>query len=153
MIAVSQLTDEQAISAANFVVQEWGKVAGLEALKFWQAIEKVRKTQEPIEAWVADPKSNDPEVAKLYRQMLQFFLERPRGTEPDFQKWARQGIDNATQAHAQVLDPIGGGLLLIGLVLAVRIESIGPGGVKFFKGLPESLIKLVNAASSMVTFS
>jgi len=155
MTPVSQLTDEQATNAANFVVREWIKVDGLEALALWQTIEKV-KTGDSVETWVEDPKSKDPEVAKLCRQMLQVFLDSPRGKGPNFRKWAQQGIDKATEAHGQMLDPgslIIGGTLLIGLVLAARVKSVGPSGVEFFKGLPANLSKLVKLASSMATFS
>src|SRR5438067_1290787 len=112
MVAVPQLSDEQAIRAANFVVQEWIKVAGPKVFALSQTIERARQTQEPIEAWVADPKSDDPEVAKLCRKMLEAFL-----ASRDFNKWAKKGINNATEPHAQVFEPATL-MLLIGLVLA-----------------------------------
>ena len=43
MIDVSELKDQQAIDAANFVVREWIKSTGLEAMALWQAIDKVSK--------------------------------------------------------------------------------------------------------------
>jgi hypothetical protein len=154
MIAVPQLTDEHAIRAANFVVQEWIQVAGPKVFALSQTIEKVRQTQEPIEAWVADPKSGDPKVAKLCRQMMEAFLDSPRGQGPDFRRWAKKGIDKATQAEAQVFEPATTLMLLIGLVLAARLKSIGPDGVKFYKGLPANLSKVLDAAaSSIATFS
>ena len=59
-----------------------------------------------------------------------------------------------------MLDPLSlviGGTLLIGLVLAVRVEDVEVGKhgfkAKLTKGLPDSVVKLVNAVSSVVTFS
>jgi hypothetical protein len=160
MIDVSQLTDEQAISAANFVVQEWTKNARSEAIALWKAIGKARKIEEPLETWLLDPKPTDPDVAYVCRQMLQSFLESPEGKEPSFCNWAQQGIEQATTAQAQVLDPLSlviGGTLLIGLVLAVRVEDVEVGKqgfkAKLTKGLPDSVVNLVNAVSSVVTFS
>jgi hypothetical protein len=153
MTDVEQLSAEQATVAANFVVQEWIRAAGLEALALWQAIEKARKDQGPIETWVADPKSNDPEVAELCRHILKVFLNTPTAKGLDFRRWAQQGIDKATQARGHVLDPVSlliGGTLLIGLVLAARVKRIGD--VEFYEGIPENVADLVKATSSMATF-
>ncbi|UEM08415.1 hypothetical protein J4G43_026855 [Bradyrhizobium barranii subsp. barranii] len=150
MVSVSQLTDEQAIRATNFIVQEWIKVAGSKVFEVSQTIEKVRQAQGPIEDWIVDPKSDDPKVAKLCRIMLEAFLDSPRGQGPDFGKWAKKAITDATQVHAQVFEPATL-MLLIGLVLAARLKSIGPGGVKFYEGLPASLSKVLEVASSTST--
>jgi hypothetical protein len=157
MTAVSQLTDEQAITAANFVVQEWAKVAGLEALALWQVIDKERKAQkEPIDASILEPKADDPEAAMLSRRMLEAFLDAPQGSGPDFHGWAQDGIAKVTRVEAHVLDPVSMilvGTLLIGLVLAARVKSVGPAGVVFYQGLPPSLSNLVKIASSMATLT
>jgi len=153
MIDAPQLTDEQAISAANFVVYEWIKVTGPKVFALSQTIEEVRQTHAPIEAWVADPKSADPEVAKLCRRMLDAFLNSPQGQEQDFRGWARKGIDKARQAQAQVFDPATTLMLLTGLVLAARLKRIGPHGAEFFEGLPTNLSKVLDSVSSMATFS
>ena len=70
------------------------------------AAPKARKPEEPLETWVWDPKPTDPDVAKICRQMLQIFLNSPEGKEPNFRKWAQQGIGQATRAEAQELDPL-----------------------------------------------
>jgi hypothetical protein len=155
MIAVSELKDQRAIDAANFVVREWIKSAGLEAMALWQAIDKVTNTQGPAEASVADPKVCDPAVvAKLSREMLEVFLDgRPPGTGPNYRKWAQQGIRQVTDAHGQVVEPVSAlitGTILIGLVLAARIKKVKKDGVEFYPGLP-NLSKIVAAASSMAS--
>lgn len=82
--------------------------------------------------------------------MLEAFLESPRGQGPDFGKWAKQAITEATLVHAQVFEPATL-MLLIGLVLAARLKSIGPDGVKFYEGLPANLSKVLEVASSTST--
>jgi hypothetical protein len=154
MIAVSELKDQQAIDAANFVVREWIKSAGLEAMALWQAIDKITKTQGPVEASIGDPECGDPTVvAKLSRQMLQAFLDNPLGSDPSYRKWAQQGIKQVTEAHGHVVEPVSaliGGTVLIGLVLAARIKKAKKDGVEFYPGLPK-LSKIVAAASSMAS--
>ena len=81
---VSQLTDEQAISAANFVVNEWTKNARSEAIALWKAIGKARKIEEPLETWLLDPEPTDPDVAYVCRQMLQRFLENQKARSQVF---------------------------------------------------------------------
>jgi len=154
MIDVSELKDQQAIDAGNFVVQEWIKGAGLEAMALWQAIDKITKTQGPVEASVGDPKLSNPAiVAELSRQMLQVFLDSPQGTGPNYRKWAQQGIKEVTEAHGQVFEPVSAlitGTVLIGLVLAARIKKVKKDGLEFYPGLP-NLSKLIATASSMAS--
>lgn len=157
MTSVSELKDQQAIDAAEFVVQEWIKASGLEAVALSQAIDKLANTQNPIEPSVADPKHRDPVViARLSREMLQIFLENPQGRGPNYRKWAQQGIQKVTAAQGQVLEPVSAfiaGSLFIGLVLAARVKKVSKEGVEFYQGLP-NLSKLIAAASSMAaTFS
>ena len=154
MIDVSELKDQQAIDAANFAVREWIKSTGLEAMALWQAIDKVTKTQGPLEASVADPKLSDQAlVAKLSREMLEVFLDSPPGTDPNYRKWAQQGIRQVTEAHGQIVEPVSAaiaGTILIGLVLAARIKKVKKSGVEFYPGLP-NLSKIVAAATSMAS--
>jgi hypothetical protein len=150
---MADLTDQQAIVAANFVVGEWMKVSGAEALALWQTIDRVSKSEGPIEEWALDPKVKDRRTAKLCRQMLDAFASSPPGKGADFRKWTRQGIDAAKEAHAQVFDPASAavvGTVVIGLVLAARVQSIGKDRITFYKGLPSNLGKVVKlVASSM----
>jgi hypothetical protein len=117
-----------------------------------KAIDKLSKTQEPLEASVGDPENPDIAViARLSREMLQIFLDSPPGQGPNYNKWARQGIQEATEARGHVVEPVSAfivGSLLVGLVLAARIKKIGKDGVEFYPGLP-NLSKLIAAASSM----
>jgi hypothetical protein len=151
MTSVSALKDQQAIDAANFVVQEWIKETGLEAIALWQAIDEARKTQAPIEKAIGDPKLSDPAVvAELSREMLQVFLDSPPG-DARYRQWAQQGIQKATEARGQMFEPVSAlitGTLLIGLVLAARIKRAKKGDVEFYPGLP-NLSKFVATASSM----
>jgi len=147
------LTDKQAIVAANFVVAEWIKVSGAEALALWQTIDRVSKAEGPVEEWALAPKAEDPRTAKLCRQMLDAFASSPPSKGADFSKWAKQGIDAAKEAQAQVFDPMSAtivGTVAIGLVLAARLESISIGKhrITFYKGLPKNLAKVVKVVAS-----
>lgn len=41
-----------------------------------------------------------------------------------------------------------GGLVLIGIILAVRVKKVGAGGAEFYKGLPEETARLLKAATT-----
>ena len=156
MTDIASLTDKQAIAAANFAIREWIKVAGPEALAIWQKIESVSKKEGPLDGWVLEPSAEDPRAADLGRRILEAFLSSSERRGPDLHVWARQGIDAAIEAQAQVLDPISAavvGTLAIGLVLAARVKSIGPAGVTFYRGLPPGLSKIVKLAASSVGVS
>jgi hypothetical protein len=149
MTELAVLTDKQAVVAANFAVREWMKGAGPEALAIWQKIDTVSKTEGPLDHWLLDPSTEDPRAADLSRKVLEAFLDVADPQGPDFRSWVKQGIDIATGARAHFADPISAaivGTLAIGLVLAARLKSIGPGGVLFYRGLPTNLSKVIQLA-------
>jgi hypothetical protein len=157
MINVSELTDRQAIDAAEFTVQEWISENGLEAVATVQCLDKFNRTLGPVETSVRDASTRDvKETAKLSRQMLQVFLDSSLGRGPNYRALAESGIQKATEAHGHVLEPVSAlitGSLWIGLVLAVRLKKIGKDGAEFDQGVPKlaDLPKLGKVIAAVAT--
>jgi hypothetical protein len=147
------LTNREAIRAVQYVIQEWAKRNGLAILAVWQQIEQAR-AGENIDPWLLTPPEDDERAAEQCRGILRIWLESGL---PEFANLARAGMEASKQAQAQVLDPLSisaYGLLIIGLVLALRIKEVNVGGSRsrfVFGRLPKGAIQIIKTATAAIS--
>ena len=140
---IDKLTDQQAIEVVQYVIQEWVKRSGLDALSTWQQLQRATVIAGADDSWVMSATNDAPGAPALSRKILSIFLDSAR---PDLIRWTREGLDRANEVRANALDPVTlslVGMIAIGLVLAARIKGINRDGVIFYQGIPDGLSKVI----------
>jgi hypothetical protein len=145
---VGDLTDEQVVAALRLVGKAWIESRGLEAFAVMQdARTYADRHALALPEWTFDATA-DGVPGELCRRALEYVVA---GSDAQARNWAHAAIEQVSKAKAYMLDPATlavGGLVLIGIILAVRVKRVGAGGAEFYKGLPEETARLLKAATT-----
>ena len=130
------------------MVKAWIKNRGVE---FYGAYYKVQhnagSAMLELPSWVNGELEVTPEKAVLARRLLAVLVNYK---DPKVNLWTRNALDEVSKAEAQ-MDPATlaiGGAILIGAILAARVQNIG--SAKFYEGIDDSLADILKPFVSVL---
>lgn len=142
---IDALSDGAAVTALSEVAQAWLSDRPGEAgdALLLVAVSRGGNHRE-IPEWAVDSRQIDADAAQLSRHALTTIVE---GDDEEAASWVRAALQQASQANAQIFDPVSLGILggiLIGAILASRVKKVGP--VEFYEGVPKELADVIKAS-------
>jgi hypothetical protein len=149
MADTANLGKVASINAIQQVGAKWADEDGQKAVSVLMQVHAyIREHGIELPSWVLNPKVDEDQSSHVSKMALSYLLNDKHDYDTE-RHWALAAVETSTGARAQVIDPIVGGGILIGLILASRVKKIGPDGVEFFPGIPDPLVKVLRFAKGL----
>jgi hypothetical protein len=160
MTDIERLTDQQAINAVRVVARQWLDHEGARAHVVISNAEEFRASHDlSIPAWITGmpgdlasmSEAELAQAADYCRAALHGLLS---ANDERVRRWTQDSISEVSKDHLQSVEVLLAikGAILIGMILAARVEKIDKkGGIKFYKELPKGLGKLLAAAGKFLS--
>lgn len=146
---IGKLNDELAVYSLKKVVRKWFENKGFEA---YCVVSSAQLKSGIFLHNLPDELTTDEAVNSELGDMSRYALKSiVDGDNDEITSWVNEVLDEVEKPKAQAFDPLTWGvigLVVIGLVLASRIKSIGS-AVEFYEGVPKEVVDIVKAGSSV----
>jgi hypothetical protein len=143
---IEALSDEAAVRAVGAVAKSWFDERGWDAHLAVSAA-RAAPPADPLPGWLSAPETDLPAAGKAARALLTAIAE---GDDPVARGWVDAALRSEGEGRGHCLDTLAigvGGAILIGLILAARVERVHGKDVRFYQGLPKQLGDLVRKAA------
>ena len=150
MIDFAGLTDEQVASALRLVAKAWIDSRDPAALATVSTTATASEQLAALPRWLTSGAS-DPlqqiapaEVAALHKYSRATFLVLFQSQSPEIRQWVHDAVVECATHETVLLE----GTILIGMILAARIERLDGKRVSFYRGLSTNVVSFITKLAS-----
>jgi hypothetical protein len=150
LIDFNGLTDEQVASALRLVTKAWIDSGNPAALATASTIANAGEQLSDLPQWLT-PGASVPlqqmapaELAGLRKYSRATLMVLSQSESPEIRRWVHDSAV-ACATHETLLVE---GTILIGIILAARVERIDGNGVSFYRGLPANVVSFITKLAS-----
>lgn len=145
---IASLSNERAFDALTLVVTEWFNKKGMEAYLVIDTSRNISGIDlHDLPQWLLENENITDELGETCKFALSTIYN---GDDPIAHVWAEKAIQDVKESKGQCLDPVSLGIVgatIIGIILAARVKKIG--AVEFYEGVPDEVVEIVKAATSV----